>query len=120
MSFFSLQRQFIYLTGGGYSCFTMLLVSTVRGSESAICIHISPPSLFCLNNKLFQYHENISLNILLKALEEVLTGVLYLQIDFHYETGAILLQKKLCRQDTINYILKCRGMKKGSPESSKK
>ena len=59
----------------------------------------------CLHNKLFQYHENITVNILLKALEEILTGVLYFQIDFHYETGGILLQKRLCPQDTINYIL---------------
>ena len=28
-----------------YNCFTMLLVSVVQQSESAICIHISPYSL---------------------------------------------------------------------------
>lgn len=100
MSFlFFLQRQFIYLTGGVLSSSTMLLVSAVWGSDSAICIHISAPSFFFfffgLNNKLFQYHESISVNILLKALEEILTGVFYFQIDFHYETGAILLQKKV-------------------------
>lgn len=100
MSFlFFLQRQFIYLTGGVLSCSTILLVSAVWGSDSAICLYTYIPSLFFfffgLNNKLFQYQENISVNILLKALEEILTGVLYFQIDFHYETGAILLQKKI-------------------------
>lgn len=64
-----------------------------------LSVYIYPLPLFFfffgLNNKLFQYHESISVNILLKALEEILTGVFYFQIDFHYETGAILLQKKV-------------------------
>lgn len=46
--------------------------------------------------------------------------MLHFQIHFHYETGAILLQKQICPQDTMNHILRFRERKKASPETDKK
>lgn len=46
--------------------------------------------------------------------------MLHFQIDFHYETGDILLQKQICSQNTMNHILRCKERKKASTETDKK
>ena len=45
LAYQSYSSSAFYKNLSGYSCFTMLLVSAVQRSESAICIHISPSLL---------------------------------------------------------------------------